>query len=249
MLRTIFTKALRDSWRGIGITVAVLALMLLFVMAVFKNIDLGFYSKMPDVLRTMMGIPAGADVGSLAVGELFGAYGAWVLVGLAIASGSGSIAGEEASGTIGILLVNPKSRTCLLVSKAASMVFLMGAGIALVWGSTYLVAAVLSVNMGTLNVGALSLHLFASALFYGFLAMAIGAWTGNRGIAAGITAGVMFISVFAVGLLPLISSWKNVVKIFPWYYFNGSQPLINGINWEHIGILSAGIISILGLSR
>ncbi|MFC1934732.1 ABC transporter permease subunit [Chloroflexota bacterium] len=254
MLANIFTKTVRDSWRGIAIAAGSLALMLFFAMLLYRDIDLNFYTDLPDALLSIMGIPAGADIGSLAIGELFAAYGAWVLVGLAIAAGSAFIAGEESKGTIGLLLGNPRSRTNVLVSKAASMVLLMSLAGAFLWGSTYLIAGVLDVNITGMTVGALSLHMFVNALFYGFLAMAIGAWTGNRGTAAGVTVGLMFVSIFAVGLLPLIEGWENVAKMFPWYYFNGSEPLLNGIDWNHIGVLFAGItlfavIAVIGVNR
>jgi len=254
MLTNIFTKTVRDRWLGVAIAAGSLALMLLFAMAVYRDINLDFYAEMPEAIRAILGIPPDADIGGIAIGELFAAYGAWILAGLAIAAGSASIASEESKGTIGLLLGNPKSRTNVLLSKAASMVFLIGLAAASLWGSTYLVAVVLGVSITGMDVGALSLHLFVNAIFYGFMAMAIGAWTGNRGTATGATAGLMFVSIFAVGLLPLIEGWDNVVKAFPWYYFIGSEPLLNGINWGHIGVLFAGIIlfavtAVIGVNR
>ena len=254
MLANIFTKTLRDRWLGVAIAAGSLALFLLFAMSMYRNLDLGIYANMPEAFRAILGVPAEADVGSLAIGVLFSSYGAWILVGLMIAAGSASIASEESKGTIGLLLGNPKSRTNVLVSKAASMVLLIGLAAAFLWGSTYLVSGVLDVEITGMAVGALSLHMFVNALFYGFLAMAIGAWTGSRGTAAGATAGLMFVSIFAVGLLPLIEGWENVTKAFPWYYFNGSEPLINGIDWGHIGVLLIGIAlfviaAVIGVNR
>ena len=254
MLANIFTKTLRDRWLGVAIATGSLALLLLFAMSMYRNLDLGIYANMPEAFRALLGVPAEADVGSLAIGVLFSSYGAWVLAGLMIAAGSASIASEESKGTIGLLLGNPKSRTNVLVSKAASMVLLTGLAAAFLWGSTYLVSRVLDVEITGMDVGALSLHMVVNALFYGFLAMAIGAWTGNRGTAAEATAGLMFVSIFAVGLLPLIKGWENVTKAFPWYYFNSSEPLINGINWGHIGVLFTGIAlfviaAVIGVNR
>jgi len=254
MLSNIFTKSVRDRWRGTTIAFVSLMLMLLFAMSIYRNFDINVYQGMPEALKRIMGIPAGADAGSLAVSVFLAGAGAWVLAGLTIASGSASIASEESNGTIGLLLGNPKSRTNLLASKAAAMVLLMLLIVAASWGCTYLIAGILGVNMGEMSVWALSFHMFTIAIFHGFLAMAIGTWTGNRGVAAGVTTGVMFISIFAVGLLPLIEGWENVAKVFPWYYLNGSEPLFNGVNWGHIGILSAGIIlfaviSVIGINR
>jgi len=254
MLANIFTKTMRDHWRGVAIGAGSLALMLYFMMAMYREFDLSIYTELPEAFLVLMGIPENADVGSLAIGALFSSYGSWVLVGLAIAAGSAFIAGEESKGTMGLLLGNPKSRTNVLVSKAASMLLLIGLAITFLWGSTFLISGSLDVDIAGLNIGALLFHLFISVIFYGCMAMAIGAWTGNRGGAAGITAGILFVSFFAVGLLPFVEGLEGIAKIFPWYYFNGSEPLLNGINWGHIGILLAGItlfvsVAVIGANR
>jgi ABC-2 type transport system permease protein len=113
---------------------------------------------------------------------------------------------------------------------------------------------ILDVNVSGIDVEALVFHIFVNALFYGFLAMAIGAWTGNRGLASGVTAGVMVLSFVAVGLLPLVESLENAAKAFPWYYFSGSDPLQNGISWGHVAVLVIGsvllaVAAVIGFNR
>ena len=115
MLANIFTKSIHDRWRGTLIAFVSLMLMLLFAMSIYRNFDLNIYQEMPEVLKTIMGIPASADVGALAISVFLSGAGAWVLAGLTIASGSASIASEESNGTIGLLLGNPKGRTRVLV--------------------------------------------------------------------------------------------------------------------------------------
>ena len=148
MLVNIFTKAIRDHWRETAIGTVSIALFYFFAMSVYRNIYLGIYTELPEAFRTMMGIPTGADVGSLAISILFKSYGAWALAGLMIANGSASIASEESKGIIGLLLGNPKSRTNVLVSKAASMLLLISLAVAFLWGSAYLLAGVLDFDRG-----------------------------------------------------------------------------------------------------
>ncbi|MEE9473415.1 MAG: ABC transporter permease subunit, partial [Acidimicrobiia bacterium] len=254
MLASIFTKTTRDRWRGMVIAIVSLALLLFFAMLMYQNLDLSIYTGLPESIRAVMGVSAEADVGSLGIGVLISSYGALALAALALSMGAASIAGEESKGTIGLLLGNPKSRTHVLVSKAASMVLLIGLVVLGLWGAIYLVSAVLDVSITGMEVGALIFHLFLSTLFYGFLALAIGAWTGKRALASGTAAGVMVLSLFAVGLLPLIKGWENTAKAFPWYYFQGSDPLLNGIGWGHLGVLFGGIAlflaaAVIGVNR
>jgi ABC-2 type transport system permease protein len=254
MLSNIFTKSVRDHWLGSTIAFVSLVLMLLFAISVYRNFDVNIYQEMPAVMKTIMGIPPTADAASLAISVYLAGVGSWALAGIMIAYGSGAIASEESNGTIGLLLGNPKSRNNVLFSKTAAMTLLMVVIVAGLCGASYLITNVLNVRMEGMHVEALSVHLLAIVLFHGFLALAIGAWTGNRGMAAGITTGVMIVSIFATGLIPLIKGWEDLARIFPWYYLNSSQPLLNGIDRGHIGILAscvAGffIIAVIGLNR
>ena len=248
MLASVFAKTTRDRWKGMAIAMFSLGLLLWMVMAVYQDIDISAYSELPEVFLSIMGIPEGADVASLAVGVMYGFYGALTLAGLAVSMGSASVAGEERDGTIGLLLGNPKSRTNVLVSKAASMLLLVGLGALALWGAAPLIAGILDVRMGGMQIGAYALHLFANALFYGFLAMAIGAWTGKRGLASGVSAGVMALGFVAVGIFPIIEGWENVAKVFPWHYFDNGQPVINGIQWGDLAVLIGAIVVLAGIA-
>jgi ABC-2 type transport system permease protein len=222
--------------------------MFLGGMAVYRQIDVSFYYDMPQALLDLMGIPEGGDVAGLAFGAIYGLMGAMTLAGIAISMGSGAIAGEERQGTLGLLLGNPQSRTRVVVSKAASMVMLLGMGSLFLWGAGLWVPSFLDVNMTGIHVGALVFHMFVNSLFYGFLALAIGAWTGNGTVASGTAVAVMLVSYLASGILPLIESLEGLAKIFPWYYFNASAPVINGVDWGHMAVLVGLTIALFSLA-
>jgi ABC-2 type transport system permease protein len=98
------------------------------------------------------------------------------------------------------------------------------------------------------------IHMFVNAVFYGFLAIAIGGWTGSGPLASGVSAGVMVFSFIAVGLLPVVSGLEDLAKAMPWYYFNGGQPVVNGVDWGHLAVLLAGalvlsVVAIVGVKR
>jgi ABC-2 type transport system permease protein len=254
MFASVFTKTFHDRWRATAIASAVLVLMLMLAMSVYREFDLSFYDDMPEVFRSMMGIPEGADAAGLSIGVLYGLYGAFTLAGLAISMGSASIAGEERSGTMGLLLGNPKSRTHVLISKAANMLALIALGALALWIGAYAVAGFLNVELSGMHVGSYSIHLLANSIFYGFLAMAIGAWTGSRGMASGVAAGIMIVGFIAVGVLPLIEGWEDLAKAFPWYYFDGADPILNGASWGHLSLLIGGSaafggIALIGVNR
>jgi ABC-2 type transport system permease protein len=254
MLTNVFTKTTQDRWKGMAIGAVTLAALFFFGMAVYRDIDLAVYTSLPEIARTLMDIPKDADVAGLAYGAIYGSYGALTLAALALSMGSASIAGEERKGTIGLLLGNPKSRTNVVVSKAASMVLVTALGSLFLWGAGIVAPVVLDVSIAGMHVGAFVFHMFVMSLFFGFMAMAIGAWTGNPGLASGTTAGVMFVSFVGAGVFPIVDGWENGAKVFPWYYFNSGQPIINGIDWGHLsvfftGIVVLGIAALVGVNR
>ncbi len=254
MLANVFTKTIQDRWISAVVGGLSLGLLLWMGMAVYRDIDLGVYTSLPEAMRTLMGIPGDADVTTLAYGAIYSTYGALTLTGIAISVGASTIAGEERDGTIGLLLGNPRSRTQVLVAKAGSLIVITGLGGVLLLSGGYLVPAMLGVELGSTAVGALILHMVVSALFYGFLALALGSWTGNRAVASGATVAVMLLSFVAVGVLPLIERLAGAVEFFPWYYYDGSDPIINGVSGSHVAVLGAGIavfaaIALVGVNR
>lgn len=254
MSATIYAKSLRDRWVSTTVASVSLGLWLLMAMAVYADIDLSIYTELPEALRSVMGIPDGADPASLAYNVVFGTLGSLTLAGLALSMGASAIAGEERDGTLGLLLANPVSRTRVLVSKATSIVTLVVAIVVVLWGAGHLVPAVLDVEIGTTHLGAMALHLAANALLYGFVALAIGAWTGNRSLASAATTTVMVLSFVATGVVPLIDSIAGFVKVVPWYYLDGGDPLVNGVVWGHVAVLVggaalAGVAAVVGVNR
>ncbi|MDE2838982.1 MAG: ABC transporter permease subunit [Chloroflexota bacterium] len=244
-LSSISLKVARDRWRGWAISAASLTLLLLFGMASYREVDLSVYTELPEAWRSLMGIGDDVDVGGLAISYVFGSFGALVVAVMALVMGSAAIAGEERNGTMNVLLANPRSRTHVLLSKALALVLLTALAVAAIWITVHPMAALLSVEIGGLDVEALALHLYVNAVFYGMLALAIGAATGNRDTATGAASGILVLSFFAVGLLPLIEGLEDLRKAFPWYYFDGSEPVYNGIAWGHLAVLVTASVALL----
>ncbi len=254
MRHSVFAKSIQDRWRGMFIASVALSVSFLFGMAVYKDIDISFYNDFPEAMQAMMGISEGAGVGSLAYGAIYGVYGALVLAVMALMAGAGSIAGEERNGTLGLLLGNPKSRSHLLISKTTALLLLLVLAIVVMGIAGRIVPVLLGVEVGGMETESLMLHLLINSIFYGMLATAIGAWTGNSGLASGVSAGVMIVGLLGSGLLPLVSGAEDFAKIFPWYYFDGSQPAVNGVDWGHIAVLAGAsglffVVALFGVNR
>ncbi len=254
MLATVLTKTARDRWRGMVIGSGALAAMLILAMPLYQQFDLSVYSDLPEAVRSLFNFPEGSDLAGIAYGAVYGTYGALTLAGIAIAIGASAIAGEERDGTIGLLLANPKSRTHVLVSKAGALVLIAALGTVVAWAGARIAPALFDVAVGGFHIEALMFHMFVNAIFYGLLALAVGAWTGSTTTAAGTASGVMVVSLFGAGLFPLVGGWENVAKVFPWYYYDGAAPVNNGVAWGHVAVLLAGgalfaVAAVVGVNR
>jgi ABC-2 type transport system permease protein len=248
MLANVFTKTLRDRQLGILIGSVLTVLVAVFGLAVYSDLDevlADYVSAMPEAWLSVMGLTRAADAGSLIIGQTFNLIAPMVFAGLAISMGSSAIAGEERRGTMGILLGNPLSRQGVVISNAGALTLLVLVGSALVWAGTYLTALLFDTDLSNINLGAATLHLAAISLFFGFLALLVGSWTGNGGAASGVSTTVLLVSFVAAGLLPLIGGWEELARVFPWFYFNSSQPLQNGVDWGDVSVL-VGLVALFG---
>lgn len=237
MFANIFTKSTRDRL-GAGVLGAlVVGVFVLFSLWVYKDVDLTFYYDLPSAILDMMGIdPDGSGVGGMAYGAMYNFIGAIVVAAIAIGIGASSIAGEEQRGTFGLLLGNPVSRRGAMVSKAASLVAVVATMGLLLWGTGVSSATIVEVDTTGLHLGAISFAIALNGLLYGLLALAIGAWTGKRGMASGVSAAVMVMGYLAASLLPL-AELEGLAQIFPWYYYSSGAPLNNGLDWGDVSVL------------
>jgi ABC-2 type transport system permease protein len=238
MLANVFTKSLRDRSTAFLIGAFSIGVMLWFGMAVYQDVDISFYyENLPPAILEMMGIPQTGDVAGIAFGAMYNLMGAFTLAGLALSMGAYAIAGEERDGTLGLLLGNPLSRTGLLMAKAASLVALTGLGTLILWGFGLVVPAWLDIDMSGIDVTAVMLALFFNALVYGFLALGVATWTGNRSLGSGVAVAVMLVGYLGASLLPLTENLADWARIFPWYYFAAGNPVVNGTDWGHIAVM------------
>lgn len=237
---TILRRGLATGWRGLLVTAGVVAAMLALGLAVYSELDLSIYENLPEAVRALVGIPEHADPAIIAYNEMLASIGALAFVGMAIAIGAQTIAGEEQDRTLHLVLAAPVSRVAYLLSRAVAMIALLVAGGAVLWAVAELAPLVVGVERGDSHLFALVAHLTAGAIFHACLALAIGALTGRKGVASGLAASVMVLGWLGSGLLPL---WReDAADWIPWTWFNGSKPLVNGIEGGHIALLLGGSV-------
>jgi len=237
MLANVFAKSVRDRL-GSGLIGALsLGALILFSLWAYQDVDISFYYDLPTAVLELMGIdPESFGVGSLAFGAIYDFMGAFIVGGVAISIGAAAIAGEEQTGTFGLLLGNPVSRRQALAAKSASLILILAIMGVVLWGGAILSAELLDIDTSGIHLGAMTAALTLNGLFYGLLALAIGSWTGRRGLASGVSAGVMVLGYLGAGLLPL-ADLEGLAQLMPWHYYSSSSPLNHGLDLGHAGVL------------
>lgn len=251
MLATIYTKSIRDRWQGAVVGAAIVGVFTVFGLAVYADLEdviAKMLDSMPRPFLSVLRVSQESTTTAYIVGQMLNLIAPLILSGLAISIGAAAVAGEERDGTIGVLLGNPRSRTTLVVSKMAGLVTTVVIAGFVLWGGVTLAATTFGNDIGTIHIGAAVLHVAALAVFFGALANFIGSWSGRAAVANGFSSGLLIVSFLAAGLLPLVQGFEEWARVFPWYYFNSSQPVNFGADWTHLGVLIGAAAVLFGVA-
>jgi ABC-2 type transport system permease protein len=247
MLRNVALKSLRDIRRGflwwsLGL-IAFVALIVSVYPTVHSNPSLNKLAHdYPEALQAFIAFGGAVDYSSAAgyLGiELFSLMVPLLLLVAAIGTGAGTIAGEEERGTLDLLLANPVSRTKVVLEKMAALAAEVG-GLGLVlWIALWVGAKSTDMDISAGHLAAATLSAVLLALAYGAVAVLLGAATGKRTLAIGVTAAAAVAAYLVNGLAPLVHALKVPQKISPFYHYAAGDPLRNGVSLSHLAVLVA----------
>ena len=86
------------------------------------------------------------------------------------------------------------------------------------------------------SIAAACLHLFCLAVCFAMIALAAGAATGRAGVAGALAGGITVLSYLVATMLP-VAGLDGWAQVSPWHYYNGSDPLTNGLDPAHLAVL------------
>lgn len=253
LLHNVLLKSIRDLrwpvfWTALGLGVLGAYFMWIYP-TLAKTIDLAsMLEKFPGPLKALIGgslIDLTTSTGFLNV-ELFPLMLPIILGGFAVGLASGATAGEEARGTLDILLAEPIERWRVLTEKTIAIVLATTVVAAALFVGIELVAVAFAVDVpaGRLAAGLVSAVLLA--LGFGMLTLAIAAWTGNRALSIGVSVAILVVTYFVNALGPLVDVLDRLRPLSPFYYYLSNDPLKNGLDVGHAAVLA--VIAVLGFA-
>lgn len=245
MLRNTLLKTLRDSrraffWWSLGL-IAMAALEIAVYPTVRDNPELNrMIEDYPEALKAFLGFGGQLDylsgAGYLGT-ELFSFMVPLLLLVAAVGAGARAIAGEEESGRLELLLANPISRRRLVGEKLGALVVeLVVLGVVL-WLSLIVGVQVVGMNVSAAHLGAATASAALLAIVFGALALLLGAATGRRAIAIGVSSAVAVAAYLVNSLASLVHFLEPARKASPFYHYAASDPLRHGLSVDHVAFL------------
>lgn len=245
--RTFSDRLKLPIYAGVG-----LALLSVLGIGAFSSLDSG--SLFDDLPAAFDGLIGGSAGGNYVVSEVFGLIAPIVVLTIAISGGVNAVAGEERDRTAGLLLTQPVARRDLVIAKAAVVTLHVLVCVGLFIAGFVIGSALFDSGVATADALATAAHLLALGLAFAMLALALSASTGSASLSLAAAGGLAVVADLMAAMLPLVNGLEDVAKASPWFYYNGSQPLVNGPDPVHLAVLLAIagtglVLALIGIER
>jgi ABC-2 type transport system permease protein len=237
-------------WWSIGLSALMILTILLYPSIADSPEFDEIFEKMPDALAKLFV----GEVSELTSPEgylnsqLFVLLVPLLFLFFAIARGSGAIAGEEEKGTLDLLMSYPLKRSRVVMEKFAAMAVAILALAFVLWLSMAVSAVAIGMDIGLGRIAEATLSGALLGLTFGALALALGCATGNRGLCIGLASALGVAAYFLNALAPVVEALEPSRKLSPFYYYMGADPLTNGIDPVHAGVLIALMVVFLAVA-
>ncbi len=141
-----------------------------------------------------------------------------------------TVAGDEAGGMLELLLANPIGRIRVAVERAGAMVVMLACLTTVSIAVLLLLAPAtkLADGLPTDRLVAAVIASALAALTFGALTFAIGAATGNRAVAMGVSTAIAVIGFVVQGLAEEVAPLRVVRDLMPWNWLIEGDPLRSG---------------------
>ena len=236
--RNIFDRTLREQrWPAFGYGLA---------MMVFAATSVWLWPSVRDTLQNFEIPPAieailGSDVNfATPEGYLGGRYFSWtdmLVIVFVIIAGTGAIAGEEAAGTMDLLLAQPVKRATVVIEKLLALALASTVIIAAGYIGFLIAVPTVSIDISLADLAIGCASMIPITLFYLAFSLWAGAVAPSRAVASAILIGVATVTYFVYTLSNGIGAVEWMRYFTPFYYYGNGSVLTHGVVWWHVGVL------------
>jgi ABC-2 type transport system permease protein len=254
MASELFRRGVGDHRRALVAWCLGVAAYVTMIAAIFTSIEGSpelndLIENYPEVLKSLFGISGGADItsgpGYLDV-ELFGFMLPLFVLVLAIGSGARTLAGEEDAGRLELVFAYPVRRRSAVVAKGLALAAEIVLFSAVSCATVVVCDPIFGLDTSLQHVGEAFVWLASLGVFYGWLALAVGAAHPSRALAVGIAAGTAAAD-YLVGGLHDVASWLDPFRFVSPFWLVGSSPLQGGTDLVGAAVVLGGSLVLLAL--
>ncbi|HEX6288551.1 MAG TPA: ABC transporter permease subunit [Herpetosiphonaceae bacterium] len=253
MLRSVFAKSLYDQRRSLIGWALGLVVMILIVMAAYPavrdNPAIGqVLEELPQAIVVLIGDLDIVSAAGYLNSRLFTMILPLMFLIYGIGRGAQAIAGEEERKTLDLLLAYPLDRKRVVAEKFLALCTLLVALGMVAWLAQLVGVALVDMPISAGRLAGATFNAVLLGLLFGALALALGCATGRRGLSVGVSTALGIAGFFIHGLAPLVEQLEFAQKLSPFYYYIGNDPLRNGLDPLHVGVLSGTTFMLLLLA-
>ena len=137
------------------------------------------------------------------------------------------------------------SRVSLLLQRFAALTAAMAVVAATVLLALLASSGPAGLHLGVGRLAAMCLHLLLLGLFFGTLALAVGAAVGRRSLVFAVTATIGAATYIANSFLAQVDALTWTQRLSPFYYYDAGEPLRNGVRLGNAGVLLGACLVLL----
>lgn len=238
--KPLFVKSLRDHVRGIIGWIGGIVLIVVVQLSVYPTIrdSAAGWSELtksfPEALQEIFRMSDyGSERGYLTT-ELLSFIVPFIFIGLGCTWGARLTTEDEESGSADIALALPISRSTYVATRMSAVGFVLLLAGASFFGTLTIGARMLQMSIPIRDFAISGAVLTLLAFVFSALATMIGALTGRRTIALGISMATAIAMFILYSLAPLVDFFQPLLKFNPIQWTLGSQPLTDGVDAAYI---------------
>jgi ABC-2 type transport system permease protein len=234
---SILRKTLRDLrwqvfWYGLGL--ALMAALVVYIYPDYREQFADF--EIPDALQGLVGDADFTTGTGFITAEILSWYPI-ILVVFAIMGGSSAVGGEEAGGTLDLVLAQPVSRRRLLLEKLGGLL-LAALGICVLIYAGWLVSVpFVDIEVGFADLAVATLNFLPLVALFQVFSLWASVTLSSRGLATGVAVAVAVVSYFVNYLSSIVDLIEPLRYASVFYHYHGTEVLSEGIDPLGLGLL------------
>ena len=236
----------RRSLIGYSVGMAIYAFVIVAIYPAFENdTSLNEFTRNSSTIAALFGVSGSLTTSSGWLNaNLYGNFVPLIVLLLTIGYGASCLAGQSEDGSLALIVTLPVSRRRIALQKFATM-SVQALVVSLVTALCVVAGRGFDLTVDTANLAGVTLGVVLLGVDFGLLAMVVGALTGSRGSALGITASIAAAAYLISSLAPVVR-WIHPARFASvFFYAVGDGQLLHGLRAAHAAVLIGVAVALL----